>query len=245
MSKLQSLPSTEASWIDHPQNAKKTSIHELENPHSGSEITVEQFFSLRVLWPKRKEHTDLYKDETAMLFDSTRNDIEGLKKQMEGRDEPWNRYLEALETLKTRKLSRASPFHRKLGVYALALKSQLAVSELKTTTNADGSTKLQISPRYRLRPRAKLQEGQGKASRSPSPASEPSSQSSKPSDPSHASPMTRETVPDLLIGDEQIVNTAAMNFLDALFIHEKRDADWNPERKKFTFESGQKICRYP
>jgi hypothetical protein len=53
----------------------------------------------------------------------------------------------------------------------------------------------------------------------------------------YISPTSREEALDLPVGDEQIVNTAAINFLNTLFIHDSLLADWTLQRKQFKFKS--------
>jgi hypothetical protein len=42
---------------------------------------------------------------------------------------------------------------------------------------------------------------------------------------------------NLPVGDEHIVNTAAIDLLNGLFVHDKRPADWALQRKQFKFRS--------
>lgn len=117
----------------------------------------------------------------------------------------------------------------------LVLQSKRAASEMETSLN--GSNKLLFTPlpkkpqRDRSRVARQHPEGQTQAIER-SPYSQTSS-----SDARDISPTTAAEALKSAVGDEQIVSTAAINFLNALSIHDVRCADWTLERKQFKFKS--------
>jgi hypothetical protein len=245
------LPKNPSSWETATSHYQTGSIHALDSANSASEITVEQFLSLKVLWPKRKSTKDLGADKTASLFGSSAADINKARAQRQKDDPAWAAYLSALAATagagaSGAKLYQSSQFSRQLGVYALVLQSQLETSKIQDSLNE--------SNKLRFTPRRKPSGGQGdqgqedpKGQAKPKPSNSPSRNSPHPSQgskgskgssgPADISPMTREIALDLPVGDEQIVNTAAINFLNALFIHDERRADWTLHRKQFKFSS--------
>jgi hypothetical protein len=232
------LPGTGVEWRTAAARYNPVSIHELEAADSASEITVEQFLSLKALWPRRCKTADLYADKTAALFGSSKADIETVRATMRERDTCWTEYLKAVEA----GAGRGSKFSRELGVYALVLQSQVEASKIKESLN--DSERLRFTPMKKHNTRSQAQDenrdpkGKGQESRSESRGSHHPSQTSKSSSgPENISPKRRDEEPGLLIGDEQVVNTAAINFLNALFIHEARPADWTLERKQLRFNS--------
>jgi hypothetical protein len=247
------LPSDDKSWknetLRYPGSG---SIHELDSANSASEITVQQFLSLRVLW-ERCDPKLLNDDKRAALYGSSKSEMQVLRDKdkpgkVKGKSErqtPWQAYLEAITPTSQSgpKLRRSSRMPENLGVFALVLQSQLEVSQMEASFR--DSNKLSITPlkpRYELRPKAASQGGQGKGtSNEPRAQIQPSphrSDNSKDSSGArNVSPMAPELARGLTILDEQIVNTAATNFLNALFIHEDRSADWTLQRKQFKFKS--------
>jgi uncharacterized protein (DUF2267 family) len=248
------LPEAPSSWKAAVDRFAKTSnIHELKSAHSASEITVEQFLSLRVLW-KNREAKKLNDDTRAGLYGSSNKEIRGIvhEKPEAGRPEiktSWSEYLKAITALHQgetsgSKLLATSKMPEQLGVYALVLQSQLQASHMKASFS--DSNKLSVTPlkpRYDLRGRAegKTQGVQDKGRGSepqaqihPSPHRSGEDSSSGPRQVSPAAPGVTRELPVL---DEQVVNTAATNFLNALFIHEQRRADWTLHRKQFKFQS--------
>jgi hypothetical protein len=226
------LPYDHSSWLKATQKYETCSIHELESADSASEITVEQFLSLKVLWSQRLEIKDLYADDTAGLYNSSKVEVAAVKDNTEKQDEAWKEYLQAIHG---HLYERSSKFSRKLGVYALVLQAQLEASRIQDSLN--DSISIRSTP-YPKRDRKVQEPKRDEVPRPQSLGSRHHSQASKSTDgPEDISPMKRAEALSLPIGDEQIVNTAAINFLNALFIHEARPADWTLERKQFKFNS--------
>lgn len=232
------FPRDKTSWENAMKQHETVSVHDLQSANSASEITVEQFLSLKVLWPKLLSIRDLYSDEKASLFDSSQANIAAMKLNMEGTDRAWKEYLEAIERGVA---SRSSKFARELGVWALVLQSQAEAANVKESLN--NSKNFRSTPHNtrshaagaKVDPKDK---GKAKASSLEDQSSRHTSQTTQSSDrPANVSPMGREESLELPIGDEQIANTAAINFLNALFIHDVRHADWTLQRKQFKFNS--------
>jgi hypothetical protein len=234
----ENLPTDKESWQSAARQHGNVSIHELKAACPASEINVAQFLSLKAIWPKRRAVAELYNDKTARLFGSSNTKIGMTRNNMWEHDSAWKAYLTAIED---RKLHQSSKFSRGLGVYSLVLQNQVEVLQIEDSI--EDSNKLRftsLTGRYDMRKREEKQDikGKGKESMPESQESRHHSQTSKiSSDPSNISPMGRDAEPDLQIGDEQIVNTAAINFLNALFVHDERSADWTLQRKQFKFHS--------
>lgn len=241
------LPSNPSTWEATASKYQASSIHELQSAQSASDITVEQFISLKVLWPKRLQQADLSENETAGIFGSSKIDIRKARSDIREQDGAWNAYLEAIAAKSGDgplglKLNRNSKFPTELGVYALVLQSQLEALNLEDSLN--DSRRLRLSPlskdemRGRLRSAKQDPKGKGKEPKSQSQGStQPSHTSNTSSSARNISPTTHEEALDFPVGDEQIVNTAAINFLNALLIHDARLADWTLQRKQFKFKS--------
>ena len=226
----ETLPMNKDSWLAATRRYKTASIHDLESLESASKITVEQFLSLRVLWPKLRKVEELYRNTPASLFNSSEEELQKSRSEMKSKGGPWNAYLEAIEG---RGLHETSSFPKELGEYALVLQNQLEASKLQNSLSDSNRIRLTPYPKRDLKGKKPDYTGKG---------SSPQSQGSyHPSDgsyvPEAVPPMTREEAFGLPIGDEQVVNTAAINFLNALFIHDKRPATWTLQRKQFKFSS--------
>jgi hypothetical protein len=244
-----SLPSTDDGWGTAIHHYQTVSIHKIQRAHSASEITVEQFLSLKVLWPDRRPPAELSADKVASLFGSSKLDISKAKKAARKHDPAWNKYLEAITAThgavaSGTRVQRRSKFSRELGVFALVLQSQLEASKIEDSLYDSNKLLFTPLPRYemRARPGGANQDPHGKniaeESRSQSQGSQhPSLTSKTTSGARYISPTSREEALDLPVGDEQIVNTAAINFLHVLFIHDSRLADWSLQKKQFRFKS--------
>jgi hypothetical protein len=91
-----SLPFTDDAWETAIRHYQTVSIHEMQSAHSASEITVEQFLSLKVLWPDRRPPAELSADKVASLFGSSKLDISKAKSATRKHDPAWNKNLEAI-----------------------------------------------------------------------------------------------------------------------------------------------------
>lgn len=243
-----SLPKDPSDWnaalVKYPQTS---SVHELETARSASEITVEQFISLKVLWPPRHKATELSTDNVAKLYGSSTVALQALKNETWKNDPSWKAYLTAITASQAvgasgSKLRRTMKLSRDLGVYALVLQAQLEASEIPNSF--DESRSLRFTPRYNMRHGAKGEhhdfqdKGKEKEASPRSQGSQHPSETSKVSSGARTiSPTAHEEAHDFPVGDEQIVNTAATNFLNSLFIHDARLADWTLQRKQFKFKS--------
>lgn len=228
-------PRDPRSWQKAATKYEIISIHELESADSASEITVKQFLSLKVLRPRILDIKDLYADKIAGLFGSTETKIRKIRNDMEKQDSAWAAYLSGIkgDGITAARYERSSKFPRELGAYALVLQSQMEVSRMEDSL--DDSNKIRLTPYpRRVRPESEKHEVPRRHSQT---SGRDSLTSENSSGPASISPMPREEAIKLSIGDEQIVNTAAINFLNALFIHDDRPADWTAHRKQFKFNS--------
>ena len=94
------LPSNPSTWETAASKYQASSIHELQSAQSASDITAEQFLSLKVLWPKRLQQADLSENETAGLFGSSKIDIRKARSDIREQDGAWNAYLKAIAAQK-------------------------------------------------------------------------------------------------------------------------------------------------
>ena len=223
------LPKNVSEWRQEVQKYGAVSIHELQTTKPASGITLQQFLSLKAVWPLRKAPRDLYDDKTAKLYNSSADDIRALKLSMEKDDDDWRAYICAI---RDGGLFHTSVFSQHLGAYALVLQTQLEVSKMKDSVK--DSDKFRSTPRRtRGRAQAEMQDlkGKGKA-----PLHRPHD-IMESGGPTTLSPIGQEEALQLPVGDEQIVNTAAINFLNALFLNIERPADWTSQRKSLKFNS--------
>lgn len=241
------LPANFSEWKNATCQYKTISLHELDTPKSASKISVEQFLSLKVLWTHRQKPTALYEDKVLTLFNSSKEDI-SKERDLMRKDPAWGAYLRDIAVsqgagVPRTKLKATSQFSKDLGAYALVLQPQLEVSGTDDSLNDSGKLLLTpLKPRYNMRPRPEPEDqdpkGKNRALESPSGGSPHSSQGTKSSSaPEDISPMGREAGLSLPTGDEQIVNIAAINFLNALSVYEERYASWSTTRKEFKFHS--------
>lgn len=251
------LPTTEGQWQDNVNAHKVKSIHEFEVRDSGSKITANQFLALKTIWQNHDQNA-IVEDKWARLFDSSKTALLTKQSQMAAGDAAWKAYLEALgETTKPKPNAKFSP---KLGRFATVLQNQLEVNKLKETSQE--FLKVALSPPVSGRTRAKLGTMIAAAHdhddpvepRSDSSGSERSSRKGEAGTGSEprAAAQTKDaasssSVMDFNISkeerdstvDEQVVNTAAISFLQSLFVHGGlHNAHWSAQRKGFCLGSG-------
>lgn len=138
---ISSLPKEPSEWnqalVRYPQTS---SIHGLQSARSASDITAEQFLSLKVLWPKRRTVTDLSADNTSKLYGSSNVELQALKAETRKNEPSWKAYLKAIEASKPTeptesKVSGTMKLPRDLGVYALVLQAQLEAAGIPNSTD--------------------------------------------------------------------------------------------------------------
>lgn len=245
------LPQTFPQWRKEaqPRGCHNISIHDFPEPKSGSRITIEQFLTLRILW-QDKENNCLAGFLKAINIDGTRFKTE--RKAM-NQDSSWKTYLMAV---KERSHKSNSTFEKELGSFGLVYKHQLQAQNLPDKPESDDVDKVIVSKIHPIR-QASLQHGTANPSwvlkdsgnpKNRSILSSPGGGTAFGSDPFEdtmntlileaPSPPRDQDLPcEPPSQDEQIVNTACVNFLDALSIFDDRHADWSLHRKSFRFRS--------
>ena len=96
MSKNLSIPEDEEGWIGLAQSRKlqETSVHELPNLTSASNIAEDQFCCLRVIWSEEKDQNELFKYFDRALFEEAKAKLK--------HDAEWNNYVNLIRA-KTRR----------------------------------------------------------------------------------------------------------------------------------------------
>ena len=252
------LPATEDKWRNEARSHDVISIHEFKDRDSGSKMTVLQYLALKTIW-KGYDPNDIIKDEWALRFGSTEMELLEQSTKM-SEDDAWRTYLNILET--TPKPKPHSNFPRKLGRFATVVQNQLEVSNLKPTERElqkvivspiSGRTRLRaksVQPVPFVRPvSTNISQGDSNSSEREGRAREAEERPglravSQISDHASVSSVIDFDIPrrerDVTI-DEQVVNTAAINFLQNLFVHGGLEyAYWSAQRKGFCLGNGSR-----
>lgn len=229
------------------------SLHGFTETSSASKLDVDQFLALKTLWQVETNINVLLADgEWSRRLGTTAERMKEAREEMK-KEDAWNKYLCAL----TGQLQPNARFSGNLGRFALVLQNHLIVKQLRPAKS--DSVKVEGSP---MRTRSGLQVGAGLGSfapwgpgvrsgttnsqpRNPSPAGQGSRSRSNPSSDSSRDVSEASCIsgPDYAlskaeraaIADEQVVNTAAISFLQSLFVHDIRNAYWSPQRIGFRF----------
>ncbi|KAI0537292.1 hypothetical protein GGR58DRAFT_472484 [Xylaria digitata] len=249
MSKEKKLPKTPADWKHESQLLAWKSIHEYGLACSGSEISREQFLLLRTLWVPRTVKDLCERDRSLWIDDSSFQKAQDFLSSS-AISTAWKRFLNSIGTpLNTLQEKGYADLH----TFSLVRYHQAQSEGL--LSGRDNSAKVDMSPiakrtRNQLKQRVAIQS-------SPTPApnlldleepmeildiSDPPP-SGLPSTPERGnSPAPYETPGDVsspfedprvfkAIQDEQIVNTALIEYLNALAIHcTDVKADWTLHR---------------
>ena len=255
MASRKNCAQTEKEWKDEAVARGIVSIHEMTELDSASKIKVDQFFALKVVWRMERDFNKLKDDKWASRFGTTHAEISATSEQMSKSDGAWKLYLDSI--LKSSKPT--GPFPEGLGRFALVLQNQSIVRRL--AEGSDQDVQGRGSP---VQTRAQTQAALGSAqtprlaSRDSSvDAGKVGAQQSHSStgriESRHASPVGSEdskansdatvysgvnwTVPKAVrdaMADEQVVNTAAISFLQSLFVFDNsQKAYWSSQRKGF------------
>ena len=206
----------------------KMNVHNLISPNSASEIAVEQYLALKVIWLTQKQ-TQMERYLKEIGFEQ--GIFERMKDSMHGRD-AWRLYIEAVGNNAKAPPGR-EPYKRHsilsddLGGFQLALQNQLEVLDMGSRGGAVETNKVVVTPMVnRLRPRPQ---------RPLAPIAPETPQQSIFGVLEDIS-ATKHDEPNLPVADdEQIVNSALISFLQAIWIDEERKADWTMKRKEFRF----------
>ena len=242
------LPATSEDWSQHYRHGRN--IHEFETVESASKITEDQFFALKVIWPIHKRNE--LAEKWITLFGCPVAALHQKAQTMRTGNSAWKKYLDCLEENVTQpgKWKPGSTIPAEMGVYAIAFHNQLSCNYLPAD-GAPDAQKVYVTPMV-TRSQARQQEGtpthrptkrrnifnpanilRGKSPRT-SEDIEPADTGNSPG--SLFEPAER-MLQDKPTEDEQIVNRALLNFLDAQNITEERNYDWEDTRKEFVFES--------
>lgn len=241
-----SLPRSKSEWraARKRYECQTMTIHNLKAPNSASEIRREQFLALNVIWPNQRQ-TQAEDYLTSIGFQ--KGVFEEKRKAMKAR-KAWEMYLEILkDNARAASLRKGKPWtldsalSDELGGFQLVLISQLEVlalpddigtdqSKVTVTSRPDVSPPIApVTPRLeRLRVRT-----QNPSYVSTEPATPVRQDVFRPTEEMSARKSEDTRVPDA--ADEQIVNTALVEFLNALWANEKRIAGWSLKRKEFRF----------
>jgi hypothetical protein len=203
---------------------------------------------LKAIWPKHgpKEVIDFC---VTIGFDEGQfhNEVASMQKR-----KAWKLYLEALDS---GHYKNSSIFPDEMGPFGLVLYNQIEVAELPAGDGAD-VVKAEVTPmpaRRSTRTATRVDDApvsfnlsSTDAPASHSPASDSPASDSPNLDPQkRASPFDtsasgseyEERVKEAKTKDEQVVNLALINFLNALWIHQRRNSEWSLQRKEFKFQS--------
>lgn len=132
---LDRLPSDQPMWKAAAKKHNAVSIHNVNDPHSASEITVPQYLALKVVWPHAKQAAEL-RDKEAKYFGFEREEIKRVKDEMYKDDGAWKKYLRAIEKdqeqveVNLKKYSASTIYPLEMDRFVLMLQNQREV-ELK------------------------------------------------------------------------------------------------------------------
>lgn len=246
------LPQTVQEW--NARYGSGCSIHDFDTAQSASKMTEDQFFALKVIWPAHKA-SDL-KRRCSVWFGVGQHEVERKAKSMRTEDFAWASYLEALEANASHPESwrPGSKIPIEMGPYGTAFHNQLQVNFLPISSAPDvdkvfvtpmvtrsQAAQLQTSPSIGPADRRAKLKGKQPATAlvtSPSPrASEESLRALGSYTPASLFQPSPLALRNPLTQDEETINRALINFLDAHNIHEERNADWDSTRKEFVFQS--------
>ena len=256
------LPSSPHLWRSQAtsRGLQGGTIFDLDKYHSASKIDFKQFLHLRALWiPADQSKFAEPENRRIWLANAHYEDAKRLLKKWES----WGPYLETLKQTREQLYTRTFP---QLGTFSLVRHKQSEVDRCK----GDGEpTPKFFSPvRYQTRSRSRLQQNNlFRRSDSPTPGAragesnlpqtpEPlvkfqnlpddippslASESARSDIPESMSPLSGDMLKDFpAADDEQIVNSALVDFLNAVIIHFVRKADWTLHRKIFRIGKSDK-----
>jgi hypothetical protein len=256
MSPRPACPRSEEEWNDVAAARGIGSIHGLIITDSASKIKVDQFLALKVLWTIETDINRLKDADWAARLGTTPQELSATRVSLR-KDSAWGLYLDTIPS----SLKPFSPFSDKLGRFAMVLQNQSIVNRLAEGTfehvKARGSpivtrgrAQLNIgniaAPRWAPRDTSVGSEKDGSQSHHSSPdrpdsrpnstgTSEASKAASDATIISGIDWALSKAVRDAM-ADEQVVNTAAISFLQSLFVgNDSQHAYWSPQRKGFCF----------
>lgn len=236
----ENVPLSEEDWRDEWAKAKthEGGIHEYVGAHSASAFQTDEYLSLKVIWNFNTVN-GLVKGPWATFFDTKHGGMKGQRLHLQSFDDEWVHYLGRIPAPGETQMNLfEEPYPKELGRFALALHSQL---EVRTPGNRKGGHETSKLIFSRPVTRSQTKPGSRSSSRrplihdrdSPGPI-QSSSSSSGLEEHSPAGPQERALLPT---GDEQVVNAALVNFLNALFLRDNKHSSWTMDRKRFVFQS--------
>lgn len=260
------LPPTEDKWLAAAKFHNIISIHDYESNKSGSKITVPQFLSLKTIW-KGYDANAFNTDKWPLRFGATAKELLEESTKLKRDNPEWREYLKFLGSTSRQRpnsdFSRnlgcfATVLQNQLEVFGLkeAVRDTEKVIVSPSPGPVAGRTRSKAldveSIPFSLQPSARsasvprdhstsperegrpLEAGKGTVPRASSDISETQSHVSVFSAINFEIPKTERDV----TVDEQVVNTAAIAFLQSLFIHNgSRKAYWTAQRKGFCLQS--------
>jgi hypothetical protein len=260
------LPPTEDKWLTAVKLHHVISIHDCESNKSGSKITVSQFLSLKTIWIGHDLNA-FNADKWPLRFGATAKELLEESTKLKRDNPEWREYLKVLgSTPRPRPNSDFSRnlgcFATVLQnqVEVSGLKEAVRDSEKVIVSPSPGpiagrtrSKALDVEPvPFSFQPSARSVSAQTDYSTSPEregrpleagKGTEPRASSDVSETKSHVSVFSTMNFEiskedrDVIV-DEQVVNTAAIGFLQSLFIHDgTRKAYWTAQRKGFCLQS--------
>ncbi|TAQ89487.1 hypothetical protein B7494_g2163 [Chlorociboria aeruginascens] len=238
MAQASGLPYTAATWqatLTRTEAVPEGEGKRSEQQASASKIELEQFLRLRVLW-----RVQGISKLNSYQHGVPKTALEQALSQLNELD-PWQEYLRCVE-----RGQLSGPLSQKLGVFALVLKHQREVKKVVPEVQEDN--------RYNLRKQQEVlypSEPEGTPVRSsttreflgkdlPSTPITQTMQSLQDFSFTPQTPLAKARALDIEMfpenPDEQIVNTALINFLEAITIHLPCPAYWSLHRKAFRIE---------
>jgi hypothetical protein len=248
-------PSNESEWEAQAKARDIGSLHGFAGElSSASKLDVDQFLALKTVWQMEPNINALSKNPWAARLGTTPEKILAVRHEMK-QERAWKEYLESIGKL----IPPNGPFEDKLGRFAMVLQNQRIATKLtdaKTDEQKVGGSpmvtrsglqlgQVQAIPILRWGPGVAGGSPQPKHPSPPRPESNPRSNSD-----SHSSRAVTEASVSIMswydekmskaeratMADEQVINTAAISFLQGLFVGDAgRNAYWSPQRKGFQF----------
>jgi hypothetical protein len=255
MTTLGICPSMPSEWLNTATARKVGSIHDFITHSSASKIDVDQFLALKVLWKIEPDINALKNEPWAKRLGTTSQEISSVRVGL--RQHPtWREYEKALSEPSQ---PPTAPISDKLGPFMSVLQNQRIVQHLNVSEEDQqkvlGSPMVTRSGKRlgEIQPVPMKSWGPGlkpkpvvPQSRQASPAGKEGSRGSNPesdiSVPSSDVSILSDYYFNLpkaqraAMADEQVVNTAAISFLQSVSIDRlNRNSFWSPQRKGFRF----------
>jgi hypothetical protein len=253
MAPRKDCPQTETEWSDEFVARGIVSIHEIKDLSSASKIKVDQFLALKVIWRTERDFNQLKDAKWASRFGTTHAKISETREHMSKSDGAWKLYLDSIPN----DLKPNDRFSEKLGRFALVLQNQKIVRRLKegsdehvqgrsspigTRAQKQAAIDNAQAPRSASRDLSVdagivgAQQGRSSSGRRVSPVGSDDSKANSDATINSGVDFTLPKAVRDAMADEQVVNTAAISFLQSLFVCDgSQQAYWSSQRKGFAF----------